>query len=261
MTVTEITLFLIGGFFAGIINTLAGNGSSITLSLLIFYGMPANIANATNRIGALAQTFTAVVSLRKNEANKSLKKDALWFLIPSIIGSAIGALLAVDIDEDLLRILIGLFMFGLLLTLLYSPKKWMKGTNVSKSHKTTLNWIMIFFTAVYAGFIQMGLGIIVLSVLVLIAEYSLRDANIIKLILAFIFVAPAFFIFLYSGDMRWGPGLVLAAGQTLGAIIGTRYVLDIPKANTYLRYLLIAILSISSFSLLGIFEWIQKLIG
>ena len=249
-----------GGLLAGIINTLAGNGSAITLSILILSGMPANVANGTNRIGALVQTFTAVLSLRRSKRTLVLFGHSRWFLIPAIVGSTLGAFLAVDVDPIVLRRIIGVIMLLLLITMIYKPGKWARATDVSKSHKTALNWILIFIVSIYGGFLQMGIGIMLLSLLVLVAHYSLRDANIIKLSLAFFFVLPAFAVFVLSGDLEWLPGIVLALGQGLGALIGARYILFLPKANTIVRYTLIAILSISSFTLLGILDWFRSLL-
>lgn len=249
-----------GGLLAGIINTLAGNGSAITLSILILSGMPANVANGTNRIGALVQTVTAVLSLRRSKRTLVLFKDSRWFLIPAIIGSALGAFLAVDVDPVVLRRIIGVIMLLLLITMVYKPAKWARPTDVSKTHKTTLNWILIFLVAVYGGFLQMGIGIMLLATLVLVAHYSLRDANIIKLVLAFLFVLPAFLVFVLSGDLEWIPGLLLAFGQGVGAWFGARYILFLPKANTIVRYTLITILSISSFTLLGMYDWLLSLL-
>lgn len=99
----------------------------------------------------------------------------------------------------------------------------------------------------------MGIGIMILSALVLIAQYSLRDANIIKLVLAMIFVVPAFIIFVVNGQIDWVPGLILALGQSIGAVIGARYILFLPKANTIVRYTLLVILTISALALLGVF--------
>lgn len=250
MGITDYLLLFAGGLLAGVINTLAGNGSAITLSILIFLGLPANVANATNRIGALVQTVTAVLSLRKTPRTKFMFKESSWFFIPSLIGSAIGAFLAVDIDPDILRFIIGLIMLFLLFTILNKPKKWLKATNVTSRSRTPLNWFLIFLIGLYGGFIQMGIGIMILSVLVLLMEYSLRDANIVKLLLAMVFLIPAFFVFLWSGDMQWKPGIALACGQAIGALIGARYILFMPKANTYVRWLLIIILSISAIVML-----------
>jgi uncharacterized membrane protein YfcA len=68
-----------------------------------------------------------------------------------------------------------------------------------------------------------------------------------------LFVIPAFIIFVSNGQVEWLPGLMLALGQALGAWIGARYILFLPKANTIVRYTLLIILSISSLSLLGVF--------
>jgi len=255
----DYALLFGGGLLAGIINTLAGNGSAITLSILILSGMPANVANGTNRIGALVQTITAVLSLRRTPRTKFLFKDSTWFLIPALLGSTIGAFLAVEVDPSVLKKIIGGIMLLLLGTMIYKPAKWARATDVAKSHKTLLNWVFIFLVAVYGGFLQMGIGIMLLSLLVLLAHYSLRDANIIKLVLAFLFVFPAFFVFALNGDMEWLPGIILAIGQGLGAWIGARYILFLPKANLIVRYLLIGILSLSSFTLLGIPKLISSL--
>jgi uncharacterized membrane protein YfcA len=249
-----------GGLLAGLMNTLAGNGSAITLSILILSGMPANVANGTNRIGALVQTITAVLSLRKSPRTLFLFRDSIWFVIPAVIGSLIGAFLAVDVDPLVLKKIIGFIMLLLLVTMIYKPSKWARATDVSKNHKSFLNWILVFSVAIYGGFLQMGIGIMVLTLLVLVAHYSLRDANIIKLVLALLFVVPAFLVFMFRGDMEWLPGIALAFGQGLGGWIGARYILFLPKANQIVRYTLIVILSISSVTLLGLWDYIKTIL-
>lgn len=221
--------------------------------------MPANVANGTNRIGALVQTITAVLSLRRSPRTLFLFKDSTWFLFPAVIGSIAGALLAVDVDPQVLRRIIGLIMLLLLGTMVYKPAKWARPTNMSKSHRSPLNWFLVLVVGVYGGFLQMGIGIMLLSLLVLLAQYSLRDANIIKLVLALSFVLPAFVVFVFSGHLEWLSGTLLAIGQGLGAWIGARYILFLPKANAIVRYTLIVILSVSSFVLLGVPDWISSL--
>jgi len=242
LTTLEIILFLVGGFVAGIINTLAGNGSAITLTLLISTGMDATAANATNRIGVLFQTLTGAFSLKRTSRNKKNIRDSVWFILPSIIGSAIGAVLAVQTPPELLRYIIGALMLGILINVLFNAKKWLIKTDPGVKIKSTKNMIWFFAVGVYAGFIQMGFGIIALSILVLIAKYSLKDANVIKIVAAAITTLPAFFIFWHSGLMDWYPGLILALGSSFGAWFGTRFVLTHSKANDYIRYLLIGVL-------------------
>jgi len=247
MDIFDIILLIIGGFLAGIINTLAGNGSAITLTVLMATGLDANLANATNRIGILSQTLTSVLSFKKSKRTKELGLASVWYYWPTIIGSVIGAWLAVDINTQILEIIIGVFMILLLITLLLNPKKWMINTDAQKNKKTPLNFILFFAIGVYGGFIQMGIGIMILSTLVLIAHYSLKDANIIKLWVALVMIIPAFFVFLWSGDIQWIPGLILAVGMAIGARLGARYVLFHSKANTIIRYVLIAVILFAVF--------------
>jgi len=258
----ELIGYLLGGFLAGIINTLAGNGSAITLSLLIFSGMPAPIANATNRVGALAQTITAVISLRRSKRTLHLFQQSGYFLVPALLGSLVGAWLVVDIPELLLKRIIGGVMLLLLGTLLLKPARWARATEVGHQHRTPLNLFLIFLIGVYGCFIQMGIGIMLLSLLVLWMRYSLRDGNIIKLLLALTFVVPAFGFFVFTGQIDWGPGIALAAGQVLGAFLAARYILFWPGANRLLRYLLIVILSVSALGLLGLgpllLDWVKE---
>jgi len=256
----EYLLLIAGGVLAGIINTLAGNGSAISLSLLVLIGLPANVANATNRVGVLAQTLTAVSSLRKTTRTKLLMRQALWYFIPAILGSLAGALLAVEIPERILRYCIGGVMLFLLFTLLYKPQRWRTATDMKLPKRSAVQVLLIFATAFYGGFIQMGIGIMLLSVLVLLGGYGIKDANIIKLTLALIFVLPAFFIFLASGDMLLWPGLSLALGTATGARIAARHILFMPGAHQVIRKLLILILSISAVFLLEFPHWIKLLV-
>jgi uncharacterized membrane protein YfcA len=244
-------LYVLGGFTAGFINVLAGNGSAITLMLMIFSGMPTNIANGTNRLGATLQTITSVLSLRRTPRTMKLVGDNLWSLLPASLGSLIGAFLVVDIPELLLRRIIGFLMLGILITLFLNPKKWKISTEPYLNRKNTLNWFLFFLLGIYAGFIQMGIGIIMLSIFVLIFKYSIKDANMLKLLVAVILSLPAFFFFVAQGIMIWKPAIALSVGQIGGAFVATRYVLyhkGLAKITTYLLKVILI------FSILKLFD-------
>lgn len=255
----EYGLLVVGGFLAGIINTVAGNGSSITLTLLIVMGLPANWANATNRVGVLLQTFTGVMALKRTPRTILLAKNSTWYYLPALIGSVAGAFLATDVPEKAMQYIIGILMLFLLGTLSLNPKKWLIKTDLDHNKKTWFNWIIFFFVGVYAGFIQMGIGIVMLAALVLISKYSLADANIIKLVMAFVLIIPSFFVFLGTGQINWPMGLSLALGSAAGAWFGTRKVLYHPKSNQIIRTLLIVILVASVVKLLELPHWIALL--
>ena len=248
----QYLLLILGGLAAGIINTLAGNGSAITLSLMMFMGLPAGAANATNRIGVVFQTITAVLSLPRTTAIRQLKKRSMLLFVPAVVGAAIGAWLADETPDVWLYNVIGVVMVLLLATILFKPSRWLKSTVSAPRQKGFGMYAVFFAIGLYAGYIQMGIGIMMLAALVLYAGYSLVDANVIKLVLALIFTIPAFFVFLASGKMNWPMGMALGLGQMLGAWIGTRFLLPHPKASVWIRYLLIIILVYAIFRIFGL---------
>lgn len=259
LSLSDFFLLFFGGLSAGIINTLAGNGSAITLSILFFFGLSANVANATNRVGVFLQTIVAILALKKDEKTKALFKASAWLLVPAFIGSLVGAIVASDINENVLRWTIGTLMLLILASMFYSPKKW-AGATVEKNRKTPLNFILFLGLGFYAGFVQMGMGLILLTIMILVAQYSLKDANIIKQFLVLALIAPAFFVFAYNGQINWKLGLCLASGQTTGAFIASRFLLQSDAAQKWIRYLLMVILVVAAVRLLGIWEWLEGIL-
>ncbi|TVQ78584.1 MAG: sulfite exporter TauE/SafE family protein [Flavobacteriales bacterium] len=250
----EIIVLALCGFGSGIINTIAGNGSALTLPALIFVGIPPSLANGTNRVGIFLQTLTSIISLRRTKRTRYLYKEASWVFIPSILGSIVGSYIALDIDDLLLKRIIGVLMILLLLSFLLNPKRWNIATDPGRPKKSLSGWLMFFVVGIYTGFIQMGVGIVMLALLVLVSRYSLKDANILKLILAFVLGATPFIFFALKANIHWGAGLSLASGQTLGAFIGARYVLYHPKAFVWSKRVLLAVLV---FSILAMFDIIK----
>lgn len=245
-------LLVAGGVLTGLINSLAGNGSAISLSLMMFIGLPPSWANATNRIGVVFQTITAVLSLPRTDRVKELGRRAGILLIPSMLGAAIGAWLADETPDTWMKYVIGVVMVGLLFTLLFKPSQWKKEDG---QERTDRKWgLVLYFFAIglYGGYIQMGIGIMMLAVLVLYTGYGLVEANIIKLIIAFALTIPAFLVFLMSGKMQWPIGITLGLGQMVGAWVGTKYLLTHPRASVTIRYLLVVILLYAILRIFGL---------
>ena len=151
-------LALIGtGLVAGFINTTAGGGSTLTLPLLMFLGLPANVANGTNRIAILLQNVVGVNTFRKKKV-LDLTTD-YKLAIPAILGSIIGAFFAVEIDEETLRKVIAGLMVAMLFIVVLKPDAWVKErAELASAKPTILQYIIFFFLGIYGGFIQMGVG-------------------------------------------------------------------------------------------------------
>lgn len=245
------------GFAAGFINTLAGSGSLITLPLLIFLGLPANVANGTNRIAILLQNVVAVGSFRQQKV-LDLKRG-LQLALPAIAGGILGAQIAVNLDEIIIRRTVGVLMMVMFLVVLIKPRRWLEGKTVDlKSHFTLTNIIVFFLIGAYGGFIQAGVGIFLLAGLVLSAGYDLVKANAVKLLIVLCFTVFALIIFVLNDQVRWQTGLVLAVGNMSGAWIASK--MAVKRGATFVRWFLLAVLILSGTVLLGISGWLIRII-
>lgn len=233
-------LALIGvGFVAGFINTAAGGGSMLSLPLLIFLGLPANIANATNRVAIFLQNIVAVNSFRQEKILNP--KTDYRLAIPAIIGAIGGAILAVDIDEEILEKIIGFLMVFMLLIIVFKPDAWVKEQVDKRDAKpSVIQYGLFLLIGFYGGFIQMGVGFFILAGLVLGCGHDLVKGNAIKLFIVLLYTFFALAIFIYNDQVDWVSGLLLAVGNMTGAWIGVKF--TIKGGAKYVRYVLIGAL-------------------
>ena len=250
MTLLELSIAIFGGFFAGFINTLAGNGSAITLTILTeVFGLPGNIANGTNRIGVLAQGVFGSYIFHKNG---KLKPERSIIILSTTIGGAIvGVITAVYASNEQFLNVFRFMMVAMLFVIIVKPKRWLK----EPEDLGQLNrWITIpLFTVIgfYGGFIQMGMGIFFLAALVLVAKYSIIDSNAIKTFVVTAYTVLVVIIFQVRGLIVWEIGLTLAIGQAIGGWISATFASKHPKANVWAyRVLIFAVL----LSIAAIFE-------
>lgn len=258
---TGFLVFAVAGVFTGIINTLAGSGSLITLPIFMFMcGLPAPVANGTNRIGVLTQSLVGGYSFYKNGHMKT--QNLGWLIVPMLVGAIAGALFAVDLDEEMMNRAIGILMVVMLLVLLIKPKRWIQATAEEGGSLNTKWYNLLIFLGVgfYGGFIQAGVGIFLLASLVLATKYTLIQSNAIKMIAVIVFSIPALIIFFSHDQVMISYGLLMAVFQSIGAVIGVRFVSKIPHANVWIHRLLILIVFVSSLKLFGILDKIVSLI-
>ncbi len=252
-------LVIAAGTLAGFINTLAGNGSLITLPLLIFLGLPANVANGTNRIAILMQTATSVARYRKT--GQLDFRHGLILAIPAVIGGVIGAQVAVSINEQLLRLIIGILMVVMLALLFARPKRWLQGREELISNRPGLGQMTaLFFVGLYGGFIQVGVGVFLLAALVLGVGYGLKGmANPIKNLVILCFTILALLVFVLNGQVEWVVGIVLGIGNMIGAWVAVR--IPAQRYANHIRWLLIVMVAASAVKLLGLWDFLMNQLG
>lgn len=210
------------GFVAGIINTLAGGGSLLTLPVLIFMGLPPSVANGTNRIGIFIQSITSVAGFRSKGIKPS--KFSLYLGISALTGSFLGAKIAIDIDGKLFNKILALIMIVVVLFLVFKPKKKLvELTERIHGRYTWMSLLAFFFIGIYGGFIQAGVGILILFALGTINQMNLVRSNAVKAMVVFIYTIGALAIFILDQQINYLYGFVLAAGNAAGGWITSRW--------------------------------------
>ena len=216
MTELEAALLFFGGLGAGVVNTLAGGGSLLTVPLLVLIGLPGTLANGTNRIGVLIQN--AVAAWRFRAEGVPGMRAALPLLLPVALGSALGALAIARVADETFEQIFGLLMLALLVPTLYGSRR---GNQPPRPWPPVLRFALFFIIGVYGGAIQAGVGLVLVAALSR-AGLDLVEANSVKVIVILVFTLPAVAVFLAAGHVVWAPALVLAGGFAGGAALGAR---------------------------------------
>jgi hypothetical protein len=238
---------VLAGAAAGFINTLAGSGSLLTLPLLIFLGLPANVANGTNRVGILLQSVVAVGSFKQKKVFEW--KDGIWLTIPAGIGALVGAWVAVDLNEALMNKIIGGLLVFMFFVILLKPEKWIGDSSSNNPIKVTPLRILIFLLiGFYGGFIQAGVGFFLLAGLVLGAGMNLLKANAIKVLVTLVFTVLALMVFIFNNQVDYLLGIIMGIGNMLGAWIATR--VAVKQGTKFIRWFLLATVLVFALKLL-----------
>ena len=220
-TLLLIILALVG-FFAGIINTIAGGGSLLTLPMLIFMGLPPAVANGTNRIGIFIQSITSVAGFKSKGIKPSIL--SVYLGISALIGSLIGAKIAIDIKGETFNRILAIIMLIVVLFMVFKPKVDLANIAERTQGKYKLLSIVVFFIiGIYGGFIQAGVGIFILLALTSINRLNLVSSNAVKALVVFIYTIGALAIFALNDQIDYVYGLVLALGNASGGWIGSRW--------------------------------------
>ena len=237
----DLLILIVVGFFAGIINTIAGGGSLLTLPLLIFMGLPPAIANGTNRIAILFQTASSVAGFKSKGVHTF--PFSLYIGASAFLGSIIGTNIAIDIKGDTFNKILSIIMIIVVLLIVFKPKKESleKITERTTGKHLWISVLVFFFIGIYGGFINAGIGFIMLLVLPMINKLSLVKANATKVTVAFIYTTIAVILFIVNDKIDWKLGLTLAIGNSIGAWFASRY--SVKKGDGFIRIALLLIVS------------------
>jgi uncharacterized membrane protein YfcA len=238
---------VVAGAVAGWVNTIAGGGSMLTVPALMWYGLPADVANGTSRIAILAQGFTAVLGFRREKAlDTSLLVAAA---VPSVLGAVLGAYAATLIPNDIFKpILIGTLLV-MAASMFLKPDALSPppgSTPIDPRHKRSA-WVALFFTGLYGGFLQAGVGLILLAVFAGLCRIDLVRGNGLKVAVIFVYSIVVVLVFAARAKVAWSSGAVLAVGHVIGAELGVRFA--VRKGQAAIRKVMFVVILLTCASL------------
>ena len=231
----DIILLICAGVFAGFVNTIAGGGSLLTLPLLIFMGLPA-VANGTNRIAIVVATLSANIGYASK--NVVTYPFSIYLGTSALFGAILGAMIAIEIDGVIFNRILAIIMIMVVLIMVFKPKM----ANHLSQERTTGKHLLIsvvafFFIGIYGGFINAGIGFIIMLFLNIFNRMNLVRVNAAKVGVVFIYTIGAMATFALSGNINWLYGLILAIGTSIGAWTASRFSVD--RGEGFIKFIMI----------------------
>lgn len=213
-----VPLLFVVGVVTGAINTVAGGGSFLTLPVLIFLGLPAGVANGTNRIGVLMQCGAAAWSFDRDGVLD--RRAALWASVPTCFGAAAGTVLAIYISNDDFERVLAFLMLAITLLSFWKPRP----SESPSEDRTRLGILAVSFfgVGVYAGFVQAGVGFLILAATTF-AGLDLVRGNAVKMLAVLACTPISLGIFWWNGMVLFWPGFALGLGSVIGALVAARW--------------------------------------
>lgn len=231
-----IILLVCAAFIAGYIDTLVGGGGLITIPALMYAGVPPIVALGTNKLQAVAGSGTATITLLRH--SKVVFKDVRWPMLTAFVGSIIGAILVQYLDASVLNIVIPIVIVLIALYFIFSSQYAVSERPPllsSKAYALTATPTVGF----YDGMFGPGTGSFFVWAGVALRGQAIVQSTIVAKTLNFSTNVAALMVFVMFGKVAWAVGLSMMLGQSIGARIGTHYLVSVNP--TLLRYLVIAV--------------------
>jgi uncharacterized membrane protein YfcA len=231
----QVALLIAVGIAGGFVNVIAGGGSLLTVPVMVFLGLPGPVANGTNRIGILAQSIASIVTFARRgfrDFRLSLSLSAC-----AIPGAIAGALLGVHLDGVWFNRAVALIMLGVMFVMHFDKGAAQRSADYQPTHRQLLyGHALMLGAGFWGGFIQLGVGFILMPILNRVMGLDLVRTNMHKVFIVATYTVVALLIFASQIELLWLVGLALAAGNTIGGYLGAHF--TISKGEHMIRLVL-----------------------
>jgi uncharacterized membrane protein YfcA len=208
------------GVVGGFLNVMAGGGSLIMVPVMIFLGIPGPVTNGTNRIALLAQNAVAILTfMRKGFSDFRLSLSLAACALP---GAVLGAIYGTRLEGVWFNRVVALIMIGVMLWTWLGPKESAIDHRPPTRNRLIVGHLMMILIGMYGGFIQIGVGFIIMPVLHRVIGMDMVRVNMHKVFVVGVYMIATLAIYASRVEILWMVGVALAVGTSLGAWIGAR---------------------------------------
>jgi uncharacterized membrane protein YfcA len=238
-TPTLLLLFVAGGL-AGFVDSIAGGGGIITVPALLAVGVPPHQALATNKLQSSCGSLTAAMNYTKRGLMNPRELFTGFFF--SFIGAMVGAIVVQHFSATFLETMIIVLLTILFIYTALSPKLGSKQTSHKINHFCfyTIFGLLLGF---YDGFFGPGTGNFWTISLVVLLGLDLKQATAQTKLFNVTSNIVALSVFIYSGLVLWTAGIVMGAGQVIGAYCGSTLVSK--KETRFIRIFFLTVVAVT----------------
>ena len=210
------------GVVAGFLNVMAGGGSLLTVPVMVFMGVPGPVANGTNRIAILAQNLTAITTFfRRGFSDFKLSLSLAACALP---GAIAGAMVGVQLEGEWFNRMLALVMVGVMLIMYFDKgNAEQRDDHQPSKRQLWLGHLLMVGVGFWGGFIQIGIGFIIMPVLNRVMGLDLVRTNMHKVFIIATYTIAALAIFAAQVEILWIMGAALALGNSIGGYLGAHF--------------------------------------
>lgn len=231
----QVGLLIAVGIVGGFLNVMAGGGSLLTVPVMVFLGLPGPVANGTNRIAILAQNITAITTFARRGFNDF--RLSLSLAACAVPGAAAGALLGTQLEGVWFNRALALIMVAVML-IMHFDRGPAEGRAEGQPTRKQLIYghVLMVGAGFWGGFIQLGVGFIIMPILNRVMGLDLVRTNMHKVFIIAVYTVVALAVFASHIELLWAVGLALAVGNSIGGYLGAHF--SVTKGEKLIRVVL-----------------------
>lgn len=258
MNALESLFVLLGGLWAGTINTVVGSGTLVTFPILIALGVAPVMAVVSNAMGLIAGGVSGTWGYRREL--RGMGRNLRRLMPASILGGITGAYLLLHLPEEVFGYAAPVLIVLALALVVFQPKlqgaikKRREQATSARSHEV-LMVALVYLAGVYGGYFVAAQGVLLVAILGIFMHGTLQNANAVKNVLALSvnLIAAISYLLFAPGMIIWQIVGLIAVSSLAGGFVGARIGRKLPPL--VLRSVIVIL------GLIALFFMIQKLVS